>query len=520
MPRPRALLSLAALTLYAAALLWLVHAEKSGPVSFEVDLAGGVPATLTLPREDRFARPPREERPPGVVLAHGYASDRALMSSLARTLARAGYAVLSLDFRGHGANRTPFAHGLGQPGNGLLEDVAAAVDFLRTSAEVNGARIAVMGHSMGAGTSMEYASRDSGLDAAVMISGGWGATGPYRVPNALFIYAALDPQGIRDASAREAAELAGVERAQPGAFYGDFARGTAVAHVEVPGADHLSIVWTDAAAREIVAWLDGAFGREREAPVGRDDPRLAAAGLGFVAFVLLLPGLGRAVGRLAPVAAETPGVLPGTAAALGGLALALALAMPLVAVGSPGAVLSLEVGEVLVPLFAYAGVALLAALALGDRLPRAELRVPVRNAGAAAAVALVAVYALLAPLGVVFHRLALTPERALAGAAAFVGFVPFTLAFHLMLRRGSTARATLVASAGRVAVLVLLLAGLAAGIVPFVVSLMFVPLVVLFALFEVLSASIYATARSRAVIALVEAGWFAWIVAAINPILV
>ena len=36
---------------------------------------------------------------------HGFAADRANLSPLARSLARAGHAVLAVDVAGHGANR-------------------------------------------------------------------------------------------------------------------------------------------------------------------------------------------------------------------------------------------------------------------------------------------------------------------------------------------------------------------------------------------------------------------------------
>lgn len=57
-------------------------------------LAGDVPATFYLP--DAYESP----EPPAVVVGHGYSGDRATMSSLARSLAEAGYAVLAIDFAG------------------------------------------------------------------------------------------------------------------------------------------------------------------------------------------------------------------------------------------------------------------------------------------------------------------------------------------------------------------------------------------------------------------------------------
>jgi dienelactone hydrolase len=56
---------------------------------------------------------------------------------------------------------------------GLHRLLTAAEATSRTaSPHVDGSRIVVMGHSMGAGASLDYATRVSSIDGAVMISGG------------------------------------------------------------------------------------------------------------------------------------------------------------------------------------------------------------------------------------------------------------------------------------------------------------------------------------------------------------
>jgi alpha-beta hydrolase superfamily lysophospholipase len=170
----------------AAALVRLGSLERAGNAHADLELAGAIPATLYLPQpgEPHGGLPdplPPAGRPPAIVLCHGFAGDRAMLSTLARRLVASGYAVLSLDARGHGENRSAFFPGRGRSDH-LVEEFSAAVDFLRASPHVDGARLAVMGHSMGAGAALDYATRDSGLDAAVLISGGWVAEGPYRRP--------------------------------------------------------------------------------------------------------------------------------------------------------------------------------------------------------------------------------------------------------------------------------------------------------------------------------------------------
>jgi pimeloyl-ACP methyl ester carboxylesterase len=97
----------------AAALVWLGHLEQGGSAHADLELAGGVPATLYLPQpgEAHGGLPdplPPDERPPAIVLCHGFAGDRAMLSTLARRLVTSGYAVLAFDARGHGENRNAF----------------------------------------------------------------------------------------------------------------------------------------------------------------------------------------------------------------------------------------------------------------------------------------------------------------------------------------------------------------------------------------------------------------------------
>ena len=117
MPKVRSLapvLSLVSLVAFGAFLFasaWLARLERGGPPHADLTLEGEVPATLFLPRPssgEPFSAfvnaPPPAERPPVVVLTHGISSDRTNVSSLARKLAGAGFAVLTLDHRGHGAD--------------------------------------------------------------------------------------------------------------------------------------------------------------------------------------------------------------------------------------------------------------------------------------------------------------------------------------------------------------------------------------------------------------------------------
>jgi dienelactone hydrolase len=520
--RIRSAVSLGALLATLLCILWLARLEASGPRRIELELDGAVPATLYLPESPTslLARPGGasgavEGRPPGVVLAHGIASDRRGMSSLARALTQAGYAVLTFDFRGHGANRNRFPHGRGSRW-ALHGDVRAAVDFLRKTPEVDGHRISVMGHSMGAGAALGYAEIDPSLDAAVLISGGRSLEGPHRPSNALFIYGEGDPERTRESAARLAAELAGLVRTEPGVVYGGFEELTAVTHVEVARADHLSILTSEYAARRIIGWLDDCYGVERGMFFLRSDPRLWTALLGLIAFLLVLPGLGDAVGRLSPRLAERPG--SGLVSRLGMLAAALLATLPLVSVGDAASFLPLAIGNtVVVHLFA-AGFAMLTTLLLLGRFDASSLRVGAPASLAAAALGIVAIYLLLTPLGAVLHLLSLTPERAVLALASMLLIVPFQVVFHYLLRRGGAAGGAVASMLGRIVVVAVLVVAVQFGVLSGVVMLMLPILALLFVVFEVVSSAIYARSRNWIVPALVESAWLAWIFAAVLPV--
>src|SRR5512134_4152509 len=107
-------LAIVAAALQLLCLVWLGRAQRGGPTHVDLEIPGGIPATLYLPGPPadgpRLPDPPGAgSAPPAVLLVHGYSADRAGMSVLARRFANAGYGVLAIDLRGHGRNERPFA---------------------------------------------------------------------------------------------------------------------------------------------------------------------------------------------------------------------------------------------------------------------------------------------------------------------------------------------------------------------------------------------------------------------------
>lgn len=516
--RPRVVAAgmLAVFVAAAVQLARLGNQENGGPPHVDTEIGAGIPATLYVPGEiDRDAQQalpdalPPGERPPVIVLAHGFSADRAFMSTLARSLTAHGYAVVAFDFRGHGANRNDFRAGADE----LRDDLDAVVDFAETWPHGDPDRLVLMGHSMGAGAVLDFATRDARAAAVVPISGGWTVDGPLTPDDVLFVVAENDPDGIRRSVTRLDGRLRG--------------RGADVDTVEIGGTDHITVLWSGTTVNEIVDRLDGLLGASRLGTRGRIDARLGTALVYLLLALVLIAGAGWVSGRLAPRPEPTPG--RGTAGGLLVLAIALVAAAPLQSLGGPAGFLSLSAGDVAVANLALAGAGVLAARLLAQRGalagvpaswfgPEGPLLPGLGRLVAPAAVGAVAVYALLSPLGPVFHRLVPTPERLVAAVVAGALHLPFFLAFETLLRRGRPLTAALYGVTGRVVTVAALALAIRLGLVPGVVSLFLPILLVFFVFLEIFAAAAYATARNPRLIALVESALLGWLTAAALPI--
>ncbi|MGH7779693.1 MAG: alpha/beta hydrolase [Candidatus Binataceae bacterium] len=494
--------------------------QAGGPPHMEVEISGGIPGTLYLPGSGNpfFAiqPPPPDKRRPAVLLVHGFSSDRALMSVLARRIARNGYAVLTIDLRGHGQNRNPFARDFGGAA-GLREDITAAVNFLRTSSYVDGSQIVVMGHSMGAGAALDYAAHDPNLKGSVMISGGFRLEGPVHPRDALFIFAQNDPDFIQDSSKEIATVLAGSRPLELGKIYGDAARGTALEAVRVPGVNHITITRSAAAATTILGWLDSTFGKQRNASYRLETNRLRAAAIGMLAFLVVLIGIGQIAGAIAPEKIRRPAnsiMWWGLAV----IAVALLIAMPLMGVEPPAYAVSLIVGDELFSWIGLAGGAILAVLAALAMIDWASVTAGTRRTLLAAVLAFGAIYALQLPFDQVLHTLAPTPERLLATIIGTAIVLPFFFSFEWLLRRGGLIESTIACVVGRAVIVVMLMIGIALRILPGVLALTMSLLVLQFIAFEIFAVSTYSRSNNLLVIAIVESTWFVWIAAVTMPI--
>ena len=277
-----------AISIYAA--LQFTHASRTPVARLTAAIADRV-EEVTLRTEDGLALAGWYFPAPGAggraaVLVHGKDSNRLDSENLAfvaRTLHRAGYAVLAFDLRGHGASEgSRFSLGHHE-----RKDIAAAIDHLVARGHPM-PRIALIGESMGASAALQalrlrpdvgavvadsaYADGPSIVDEA-----GPGATGLPGIFTPGIVWAARTLLGL-DADAVDPERVVRDSPQRPFLFIhceGDdlirvhHARRlrAASAHPDselwlVPGCEHVgaSALFPDEYARRLLAFLDARLG--------------------------------------------------------------------------------------------------------------------------------------------------------------------------------------------------------------------------------------------------------------------
>ena len=237
----------------AGALALLALTQPAGVVRESVEIAGpgGRPCggALWLPREPAAV----------VILGHGVTENRGCMAALAKIFAANGYAVVAVDFWGHGRSRVPFDWG-GNPAQIHVWCAWARERF-------PGLPLGYLGHSMGGFAGTEAFAGDAhGVDAFVAL----GAL-PGRIPK---------PQTLIAAGRFE--ELFSPEEARQTA-------GTQADVLISPRSNHALEPWDFTLARGIVEWMTAALAVDRvlSFSAARHFAALLAAPLGVLAAFLL-----------------------------------------------------------------------------------------------------------------------------------------------------------------------------------------------------------------------------------------
>ena len=247
----------------------------------------------TLERENLpmlFVAPQNGENLPGVLVAHGFAGSKQLMLGYAHVLAHGGYAVLLWDFRGHGANQTPFS-GFSQ--SELQNDLEIARASLLNQPEVDPTRLALVGHSMGSSAVMSASIAAPNLYRATVAVSPIEAPVTPRVPFNLQLQIG-SWEGRLMANAQRLLQAAGGAN-------DNLATGKGRSLVIVPHVEHITILFSPVSHQAALQWLNATFNlplksdyvdEVRGSPVvsrrGLSDRRLFWYGLHLIGWLLVL----------------------------------------------------------------------------------------------------------------------------------------------------------------------------------------------------------------------------------------
>jgi alpha-beta hydrolase superfamily lysophospholipase len=103
---------------------------------------------------------------PAVLLLHMLTRSHAEWDATALALNEAGFGVLALDLRGHGASAGGWSEGLGP----MQQDVQAALDWLKARPDVVSGRIGIAGASLGATLAVLGAAAEPAVRSIALFS--------------------------------------------------------------------------------------------------------------------------------------------------------------------------------------------------------------------------------------------------------------------------------------------------------------------------------------------------------------
>ena len=218
----------------------------------------------------QFILPTEAVSVPGVAIAHGFSGSKQLMLGYAYTLAHSGYGVLLWDLPGHGANQHPFEY------DALQQSFEIPFSTLKAQPEIDPQRLAVLGHSMGAGIAMtggiDYANE---LDAVVAIFPMDAAVTP-EIPKNLSLQVGEWETWLIPYTQKLLQTAGG---SNPNLDQGKGRSLSIIANVE-----HATILFKDASHQQALHWLNQTFGLETNS--NYRDRRMAWYGLHLLGWII------------------------------------------------------------------------------------------------------------------------------------------------------------------------------------------------------------------------------------------
>ncbi|WP_199312782.1 alpha/beta fold hydrolase [Microcoleus sp. FACHB-672] len=245
---------------------WGIAAARNGLIVRSLEREG-VPLLYMAPQEAQKA--------PAVLVAHGYAGSKQLMLGYAHVLAHSGYAVMLWDFGGHAANPASLERG------SLQRDLDIATAALVEQPEVDPARLALLGHSMGSGAVMSAGIANVNRFAATIAVSPTGANVTPAAPRNLQLQAGSG-EGRFVENAQRMLRDAGGENP-------NFAQGRARSLQIIPNVEHITILFSNASHQAAKTWLNATFNLQNTG--NYTDRRMIWYALHLGAWLLLLSAI-------------------------------------------------------------------------------------------------------------------------------------------------------------------------------------------------------------------------------------
>lgn len=144
--------------------------RQTEEVSIETRDSQKIQGTFYVPKK-------RGQLSPGVLLVHDAGGTRSQVQELAERLQKLGFAVLTMDLRGHGASRTVTSswEAMSQEDRAKTwtfasRDVDAASRWLSRHTQVHATNLSIVGVRAGSSLAVRHSSRDQNIMAVVLVA--------------------------------------------------------------------------------------------------------------------------------------------------------------------------------------------------------------------------------------------------------------------------------------------------------------------------------------------------------------
>jgi len=323
--------------------VWHLESARQG-LTVKATTVGQTPVTVYEPSADAG---------PTIVVSHGFAGSRQIMSAYSLHLAQAGYRVVVFDYEGHGTHPVPMSGDVTSVDGTTrrLVNQTLAVIAWAASSDPTGQPVGQLGHSMATDVVIRAAQEaEQPIGPIVALSAFSGAVTPTEPPDLLLI------AGEWEARLREFG-IDAVQMVDPEAGEGDLITRPDLRRQAIiaPKVEHVGILYSQTAQAEALAWMNTFYGRDQT-------PAPLTVGPWLLLLLSALVVLGR---RVVTWPARLHADLSGTSTPLRPWQLAACVLIPALVAPAISVLIDIDALPVLVADYLLVHLMLYGALALG-----------------------------------------------------------------------------------------------------------------------------------------------------------